>query len=340
MKKVSVIIPCYNAAQYIDCCMESLLSQTMGFNNIEVILVNDCSTDSTLGKLLKYESEHPDDIVVIPLEENVKQGKARNIALEYATGEYVDYLDADDYLVPNALEKLYRIARQNDADFVEYLQQDVYAHDTELHDTKTGEKDIFRNIRTADDKREFFLSGNVLRSCADKFYKRSFIAENGLHYAEGCFDEESLFTVMATVCCKKYYKLQEKLYCYFQNPEGTCFSMTHDIQRRDDNARVWLTLLEEIKEKGLLNDIRDEFELAFVENYLVRSVRYSHDRGIDMDTDAINEMIRTVRFYFPDYDKNRYADTDPVYAGIVSLLGKELTKENKDKFIEFLSRTE
>ena len=121
MKKVSVIIPCYNVEIFIDRAVTSMLKQTIGFDNIEVIMVNDCSTDNTLQKLKEYEAKYPDSIMLISLEQNVKQGAARNIAVQYATGEYVCYMDADDYLVPKALEKLYRAAKENRAEITGYL---------------------------------------------------------------------------------------------------------------------------------------------------------------------------------------------------------------------------
>lgn len=340
MKKVSVIIPCYNVTQYIDHCVQSLIDQTIGFENLEVILINDYSTDSTLGKLMALEAKYPNNIIVIPLERNVKQGAARNIGIQYASGEYVDYLDADDYMVPGALAKLYRIARQNDADIVEYLQQDVYDHDTYPENTKSGQQDKFINIRTIDDKRRFILSGEVLRSCADKFYRRDFIIKNDLHYAEGVYDEESLFTVMAAICCTKYYKLQEYLYCYYQNPAGTCYNHTRDVQRRDDNAKVWFKLLNELIERHLIDDIYEEFELAFIENYLVRSVKYSYDRHLPLDLSTIQNLQATVNAFFPNFRNNRYVHSDPAFSRLVPLVGMTVTEDNKDDFIRAMAAAE
>ena len=340
MKKVSVIVPCYNVTQYIDYCMKSLIEQTIGFENIEVILVNDFSTDSTLGKLMKYEQKYPDNVIVIPLDHNVKQGAARNIAIQYASGEYVDYVDADDYMVKNAYEKLYRIAKQNDTDFVEYMSTDVYDHDTVVTETKTGGRDIFRNIKTLDDKRAFILSGEVLRGCWDKFYRREFILEHDLHYAEGVFDEESLFTVMAALYAKKFYYLQERLYCYFQNPAGTCYNMARDMQRRDDNAKVWFQLLQEVIERGLIDDIHDEFELTFIENYLVRSVKYSYDRKLPLDLDTINNLQATVKYFFPDVRNNRYAESDEVFSRLIPIIGIQIKESEREGFIELMAQQE
>ena len=96
MKKISVIIPCYNAQAYIPRCLHSIFSQTIGMETLEIILVNDASTDHTLDILLQFENKFPDSVIVVNLEQNIRQGGARNVGLSYASGEYVAFLDADD----------------------------------------------------------------------------------------------------------------------------------------------------------------------------------------------------------------------------------------------------
>ena len=91
---VSVIVPMYNAENFIKPALESLLTQT--FTDFEVILIDDCSTDRTLDKLMYYEEKYPDNILLIALKENVRMGAARNLALKYATGEYISFVDSDD----------------------------------------------------------------------------------------------------------------------------------------------------------------------------------------------------------------------------------------------------
>ena len=112
-KKISIVVPCYNVTASIDMCMESLLNQTIGLDNIEIILVDDASTDNgvTVEQLLQYEKKFPDEVMVILLEENMRQGGARNIGIQYATGEYLLFCDADDYLSLCAAERLYNAVR-------------------------------------------------------------------------------------------------------------------------------------------------------------------------------------------------------------------------------------
>ena len=125
MKKISIIIPCYNCQEYIQFCLHSVFEQTIGLSQLEIILLDDASTDGTLNVLMQYEKKYPEDIMLIPLSENGKQGKARNIGMSYATGEYVLFLDADDVLHKVACEHLYNTAVKQQADIVNYLKHDA-----------------------------------------------------------------------------------------------------------------------------------------------------------------------------------------------------------------------
>ena len=91
MKKVSVIIPCYNAVKWLPKCFVSLAEQTIGIDNLELIFVNDASTDegATWAMLSELERAYPESIMIIDLPQNRRQGGARNEALKYASGEYV-----------------------------------------------------------------------------------------------------------------------------------------------------------------------------------------------------------------------------------------------------------
>ena len=107
MKKVTVITPCYNSERYLGECLESLEMQTIGMEQLELILVNDASTDHTWEMILEFENKYPDSVIAINLPENRRQGGARNEALKYATGEYIAFLDSDDTALPETYEKVY-----------------------------------------------------------------------------------------------------------------------------------------------------------------------------------------------------------------------------------------
>ena len=116
MAKVSVIIPVYNVEKYISRCLESLANQTL--KDLEILIVNDGSTDNSRSIIEKYLKKHSLRIKYFE-KQNGGLSSARNYGLKYATGEYIAFLDSDDYVEKDMYEDMYKIAKKDDADMVE-----------------------------------------------------------------------------------------------------------------------------------------------------------------------------------------------------------------------------
>ena len=126
MIKVSVIIPIFNGEKYLKQCLESVINQTL--KEIEIICVDIVSTDKTLEVLNEY-AQKDSRINIIKLEENLRYGGAKKKALDIAQGEYITFVNADDYLEPNAIEKFYETILEKDCDIVisnikNFIEQD------------------------------------------------------------------------------------------------------------------------------------------------------------------------------------------------------------------------
>lgn len=116
MAKVSVIVPVYNAEKTLVSCLGNLVHQTL--EDIEIILVNDCSKDGSLMILQECEAQFPDKIILINLEENLGPGGARNVGLMYASGEYIGFVDSDDLVDTTMFQKMYNRAVEENNDIV------------------------------------------------------------------------------------------------------------------------------------------------------------------------------------------------------------------------------
>ena len=116
MPKVSIIVPFYNVEKYIEKCLQTLVDQTL--EDIEIILVNDGSKDKTIDIVKKYQEMYPTKIVYLE-KANGGLSDARNYAIPYAKGEYIAFLDSDDYVETTMYQEMYEIAKKENSDMVE-----------------------------------------------------------------------------------------------------------------------------------------------------------------------------------------------------------------------------
>lgn len=114
--KISVIIPCYNVQKYIMRCFDSIYSQTYGFENLEVILIDDLSTDNTWSILESLQRQYPENVISLKIQKKGKCGGARNLGMDICTGKYITFVDADDYVHPDMLRVLYDRMTEDDYD--------------------------------------------------------------------------------------------------------------------------------------------------------------------------------------------------------------------------------
>lgn len=182
---VSVIIPVYNAEKYITTCLTSVIEQTI-FEKIQVICVNDCSSDNSRNILNAYESTY-ENIIVLDLPENKGLAIARNKGAEIATGEYIYFLDADDYIEKNAIECLYETAKNNHADIVTFESSSFYedeALDYTMNCDARRNNKYPKSRNSVDLFIEMFKSDDFFTMSWLYFIKREYIEKNNLKYLE------------------------------------------------------------------------------------------------------------------------------------------------------------
>lgn len=319
MKKVSVIVACYNCENYIDDCMNSLISQTIGFENIEVILVNDASLDRTIIKLAEYEHRYPENIILIPLTENMRQGGARNIALPYASGEYVLFLDSDDWLVDVALEHLYHAAKEAQAEIVQCRGN--HTSDRKLREWgyETKQQNELVELNSLEARKAFLTGEKPIMGCCFKLYRNDFLKKYQFCFAERIAFEEPPFVYPMWFFANRVYFLNEQLYVIYLNPQGTMRAMCTAEERKRDHLISSLQVLEDVKSRGLLGEYFEEIEFYFVHAYFAESLLILKGRGFFIDVELFHEMQQTVKKYFPDYAKNKYLQ-DPGWVVTKNLL--------------------
>ena len=206
--KVSVIVPVYNAEWTLAACLGNLVHQTL--TDIELILVNDASTDSSLQILLDCEAAFPDKVMLINLEENTGAGGARNVGLCYASGEYIGFVDSDDLADPTMYETLYQIAKSGDYDMVDCAYYNEES-DTLILQTPDNCNGVLDNA-----KRDRLISGGGY--LWSRLFRRELL--EGLHFREHAILEDMETLMALFMKTKKLGTCSKPLYKYSASPSS------------------------------------------------------------------------------------------------------------------------
>ena len=332
MKKISVIIPCYNAENYIEQCVNSLTHQTIGVDDLEIILVNDASTDGTFDKLCSLEQQYPDSIMVINCEQNGKQGTARNIGLGYASAEYVCFIDADDWTETTAFAKMYRLAKKYDCDAVaaDYIRENSR---TSTPITAPTKQDAFYIIEN-DTDRGAFVGIDFGVGFAGNLYRRSMILENQIFFPEGYFYEDDYWYVLSMHYIKRAYIIGEIYYHYYQHEDSTIHKRNSSHQL--DRALVEELKLQELVKRGIYQRFPELYEHEFIQRYYMQMLYILFVQFDQIEYDTIRSLHDNAYRLFPNYRNNLFvkrilAGKGGEYMKIVyELLSEPLSNEQID----------
>ena len=192
---LSVILPCYNTEKYIGKTLESLEAQTM--QDFEMVFVNDGSTDHTLDILNSVKEKYPSRVIVVS-KENEGLSKTRNVGLEYATGEFVIFLDSDDYIDNDYFEVLTKAAVENNSDMVLSGQHKV-----------DEEGNIIASIDYPVDKYSEYSLRRL--NMHGKLYRLSFLNEHNIRFANGKLNEDNPFNNRLQCCFINCFNRNERI---------------------------------------------------------------------------------------------------------------------------------
>ena len=233
MYKISVIIPVYNVENYLRECLDSITSQTV--KDIEIICIDDGSTDNSPEILKEYQKK--DSRIKIITKENGGQATARNLGIKEAQGEYIAFIDSDDFIESEMLEKLYTKAKDDNLD-IAMCKIATYNNQTgEIKDNvwyymlgifRDFEKEIFNHK----DTKEFTC--NIAVTPYNKIYKTSLIKDNNILFPEGLIFEDEKFFYDTYLRAKRVSVIPEFLYYYRVNRKGS----TVDIEKENDYTDI------------------------------------------------------------------------------------------------------
>ena len=335
MKRVSVIIPCHNAVQWLPKCFLSLVNQSMGVNDIALIFVDDASEDAgrTWEMLQDFERAYPESIMAIQLAENMRQGGARNVALTYATGEYIAFVDADDFVREDFLKKAYEIARSTDADMVQF-EYELYTE--RLGNVPSGRKIERESIclENIAQRKRFLVEEKITYGCWIKLYRRELIARAGVKYAEHVIYEEPLFVYPLLFFGKRFEIVPDVFYYYRQNLTGTMRSDMKQLETLKMHAQVQLDVWNFMKTTEFWQDYYEEIKLYFLHTYLYETLLFAAQREFSLPESFIRELTDTVKSEVSDYTSSQYAELIPKQMELYHQVKLGNDKGVKDFFAE------
>lgn len=256
--KISVIIPTYNTEQYIKECIDSILHQT--YQNFEIIVINDGSTDNTLEVLNSIKDER---IRVITIE-NSGQGFARNMALKEATGDYIMFIDSDDFIEPVTFEVTLNRILKDKSDLV-YFDWKYYYQKTGTYAYVSNEEFFHKKVLEKDECKELLKIQHYFT--VNKLYKKSFLLENNIKYGEKYIYEDVPFWVRVCMNANKVSLIQSPLYSVRTNETSTTKSNLNTDRHVNGFIKAFDESIVEIKDEKykyyFLNYMMNKFLLYY-----------------------------------------------------------------------------
>lgn len=284
--KISFIIPCYNVERYVEQCIHSIAAQTV--REIEIIPVDDGSPDGT-GKILDHIAAQDARIRVIH-KKNEGVSAARNSALDIALGEYIVFVDGDDYIAPDYASYMLMMAQKDDADFV--LTKNWFTRERQSQVEYDNIKTITPLQATA-----LLLSPSVLVGCHNKMFRKSFLDKNKLRFSTSLFYGEGLnFITKAAQLANKVTTGERMVYYYRRNNEVSATTKYNVQKYRNGEAA-----LDKIADELLVKDADVLLMMALHKSVFCLgaiSQTYAHGRQNEYAEDC-RHWRKTIQGFLP-----------------------------------------
>ena len=287
MPKVTIIVPIYNVEKYLKKCLESLVNQTL--QNIEIILVNDGSTDNSGEIAKKYQKQFENKIIYLE-KENGGLSDARNFAIPYAKGEYIAFLDSDDYVEKDMYENMYKIAKKENSDMVECDLYWEYPNKIKIDTGKIyhGKKEMIEKVRV--------IAWN-------KLIKRDIVQKNKIEFPKGYRYEDVEFTYKLIPYLSKVSFLKEPCIHYIQRENSISNSQN---ERTKEIFDILDNVIEFYKQKKLYDQYKEQLEYIYTRYLLCSSLL----RMVKIEDEAVrNNLIeitwQNLNTRFPNWKNNR-----------------------------------
>ena len=299
MPKVSIIVPVYNVEKYLSACLDSLVHQTL--DDIEIIVVNDGSPDNSQNIIDKYASDYPDKVKAFT-KENGGLSDARNFGMQKATGDFIGFVDSDDFVDITMFEKLYNRAVKTDSDIV------VCAHDAVTIGKKGNIKSrTFHKVEFSYKFGKSIYESPAILAYAksyawNKLYKREVIS--GYQFPKGQLFEDSAVVYNILSSAKKIEFVNQPLYFYVVGRAGAITNTVND--RIFDVFKSCESLINHYKKIGKYEELKDEIESLCLMHIQARFATFRKKGSLKLKLKFVDTAFDFFEKYFPNWQNNEY----------------------------------
>lgn len=293
MVKVSIIVPVYNVEKYLEKCLDSLVKQTL--EDIEIIVVNDGTKDNSQQIIDRFYKRYPKKIKSF-IKDNGGLSSARNYGIKRASGEYIAFVDSDDYVDIQMYEYMYRKAEEGEFDI-------VCCDFNEIRDDKfiscncKIEKDILSKEEVKEAMVDFYPSA------WNKLYNKNLLKEVQIEFKEGIWFEDVEFIYRLLPYISSIGVVHKCLYQYLIRKGSITSTNDMRIYHYIDN---WNGLINYYKEHNLYDDYKDILEYNYVRYLYATFIKAATKFEINEFNIAVKVAINNVDKCFPLYKKNKY----------------------------------
>ena len=288
MIKVSIIVPFYNVENYIEKCLRSLVNQTL--DDIEILLVNDGSQDKSEAIAKQFVEKYPNKIIYLE-KENGGLSDARNYAIPHAKGEYIAFLDSDDYVEINMYEEMYNKAKKEDLDYVECDFLWEYP-----------DKTLESKGKQYSNKKEMFIHTRVV--AWNKLIKREIVQDNHLEFPKGYRyeDVEFFYKLLPLI---HHYGIVQKSFIHYVQRENSISNVQNT--RTKEIIDVLEHVIEYYKTNNLFDEYKEEMEYTYARYILCSSMlRMVMIEDKKKRKEIIQFAWESLNTQFPNWKKNTY----------------------------------
>lgn len=292
MIKVSVIVPVYNVEKYLDKCLSSLVNQTL--KDIEIIVVNDGTKDNSQKIIDKYKKRYP-KIIKSYIKENGGLSDARNYGLKYASGEYISFVDSDDYIDSNMLEEMYEKAVDGNFDIV--MCDLNYIYETE---TKYCSCNIKSDLLSKQEIKKNMI--NIYPTAWNKIYKKELIKD--FLFKKGVWYEDVEFMYRILPSTNSIGVINKPFYQYVQR-DGAITSTFND--KIFDHIGNFNGVIKYYKDKNIFDEYHSELEYLYVRYLYATMLKgLAKTKNKEKLLNGYELAKNNILDIFPNYKKNKY----------------------------------